>query len=240
VVWLGRFTSDAEGRHAMRILVVEDERKVASFLKRGLEEESHAVDVATTGPDAEYLAEINPYDLMVLDLMLPGKDGLEVCRALRGRGIRTPILMLTARDSLRDKVEGLDSGADDYLTKPFEEFLARVRALLRRGPSPHPGTLRVADLVLDRSTRRARRSGRDIPLTNREFGLLEFLMRRSGQVVPRALIAQHVWGVDFDTESNVIDVTVSHLRRKVDGGAGSRLIHTVRGVGYSLGLPEDH
>jgi two-component system, OmpR family, copper resistance phosphate regulon response regulator CusR len=224
----------------MLILVVEDERKVASFIKKGLEEESYAVDVATSGPDAELLAQINPYDLVVLDLMLPGKDGIEVCRSLRARGVATPILMLTARDTLRDKVEGLDSGADDYLTKPFafEELLARVRALLRRGPATGGGPLRYADLILDRATRRARRAGRDIPLTNREYALLEFLVRRADVVQSRAVISQHVWGVDFDTESNVIDVTVSHLRRKVDQGERVQLIHTVRGVGYLFGAPD--
>jgi len=224
----------------MLILVVEDERKVASFIKRGLEEESYAVDLATTGPDAELLAQLNPYDLIVLDLMLPGKDGIEVCRSLRERGSTIPILMLTARDSLRDTVEGLDSGADDYLTKPFafEEFLARVRALLRRGPTSGGGPLRCADLVLDRSTRRARRGERDIPLTNREYALLEFLMRRAGKVQSRTVIAQHVWGVDFDTESNVIDVTLSHLRHKVDQSAGEPLIQTVRGFGYFIGPPD--
>jgi DNA-binding response OmpR family regulator len=226
---------------AMLILVVEDERKVASFLKRGLEEESYAVDVAATGPDAEFLAQINPYDLILLDLMLPGKDGLEVCRSLRTRGVSTPILMLTARDTLRDTVEGLDAGADDYLTKPFafEELLARVRALLRRGPAVGVGPLQVADLVLDRATRRARRSDREFALTNREYALLEFLMRRAGTVLSRTVIAQHVWGVDFDTESNVIDVTLSHLRRKVDQGAATPLIQTVRGVGYLLGSPDE-
>jgi len=225
---------------AMHILVVEDERKVASFIAKGLEDEAYAVDVAGTGPDAEYLAQVNPYDLIVLDLMLPGKDGLEVCRCLRERGVRTPILMLTARDSLRDKVEGLDSGADDYLTKPFafEEFLARVRALLRRGPVPRSSAVRVADLVLDRERRAARRGDRDIPLTNREFALLEFLMSRAGRVLTRAVIAEHVWGTSFDTESNVIEVTLSHLRRKVDEEPEPPLIHTVRGAGYTLRSPD--
>jgi heavy metal response regulator len=225
----------------MHILVVEDERKVASFIAQGLREEAHAVDVAANGPDAEYLAQVTSYDLIVLDLMLPGKDGIEVCRSLRGRGVRTPILMLTARDSLRDKVEGLDSGADDYLTKPFEfeEFLARVRALLRRGPVVRPGTLRVGDLVLDRERRVARRVNREIVLTNREYALLEFLMSRAGRVLTRAVIAEHVWGASFDTESNVIDVTISHLRRKVDGGAETPLIHTMRGAGYTLRGPDE-
>lgn len=225
----------------MRILVVEDERKVASFIRKGLEEEAHAVDVATTGPDAEFLAERSSYDLIVLDLMLPGKDGVEVCRALRTHRIRTPILMLTARDSLQDKVAGLDSGADDYLTKPFafEEFLARVRALLRRGPAGDAASLRVGDLVLDRDARKARRGTREVFLTNREFALLEFFMRRHGRVLSRSIIAERVWGIDFDQESNVIDVTVSHLRGKIDRGGSFPLIRTVRGVGYIMCTRED-
>ncbi|NIO27752.1 MAG: response regulator [Candidatus Latescibacteria bacterium] len=225
----------------MRILVVEDEKKVASFIKKGLEEESYAVDVAANGSDAEFLAQMNPYDLIVLDLMLPGKDGVDVCRALRARKVRTPILMLTARDSLEDKVEGLDSGADDYLTKPFafEELLARVRALLRRGPTDDASPLRVEDLILDRSMRKARRGDREIFLTNREFALLEFFMHRVRRVLSRAVIAEHVWGHDFDAESNVIDVTISHLRSKVDRDTSCPLIHTVRGVGYIMCKKED-
>jgi heavy metal response regulator len=220
----------------MRILVVEDERKVAGFIRKGLTEESYAVDVAGTGPDGEYLAQLNPYDLIVLDLMLPGKDGIEVCRSLRKRGLAVPILILTARDTLNDKVEGFESGADDYLTKPFafEEFLARVRALLRRGPARDAVPLKVADLVLDRVRRKARRGDREIPLTNREFALLEYFMHRTGRVLSRALIAEGVWGINFDTESNVIDVTVSHLRRKVDRDAPVPLIRTIRGAGYMM------
>jgi two-component system copper resistance phosphate regulon response regulator CusR len=224
----------------MRLLVVEDERRVASFIKKGLEEEAYTVDVAATGPDGEYLARINRYDLVILDLMLPGKDGLEVCRSLRTSGNTTPILMLTARDSIPDKVQGLDSGAEDYLTKPFafEEFLARVRALLRRGPASETPPVRVGDLVLDRVRRRARRGPREIVLTNREYALLEFLMSRPGRVLTRTVIAEHVWGLSFDPESNVIDVTIGHLRRKVDHGFPTRLIHTVRGFGYMLGPNE--
>jgi DNA-binding response OmpR family regulator len=223
----------------VRILVIEDEKKVAAFIQRGLEEETYLVDVAYTGPDGESLAAANPYDLVILDLMLPGKDGVEVCRSLRAHGMKTPVLMLTARDSLKDKVEGLDSGGDDYLTKPFafEELLARVRALLRRGPASDAVPLRFADLVLDRSRMRARREGREIPLTNREFALLEFFLRRPGQVLTRAVLAEHVWGNEFDSESNVIDVTVSHLRGKIDRGPGPPLIHTVRGLGYVLRPP---
>jgi DNA-binding response OmpR family regulator len=217
----------------VRILVAEDEKKVASFIKKGLEDEAYSVDVAYTGPDAEYLAEMTPYDLIVLDLMLPGKDGVEVCASLRQRGIKTPILMLTARVTLQDKVAGLDSGADDYLTKPFafEEFLARVRALLRRGAGGDLLPLKVGDLVLDRAARKARRGELEIVLTNREFALLEYLMRRVGQVLSRAVLAEQVWGIAFDSESNVIDVTVSHLRSKLEDPP---LIHTVRGFGYTL------
>jgi two-component system, OmpR family, copper resistance phosphate regulon response regulator CusR len=224
----------------MRILVVEDERKVASFIQKGLEEETYAVDVAHTGPDGEYLATLTRYDLVVLDLMLPGKDGVEVCRTLRARGIRTPVLMLTARDSLKAKVEGLDSGADDYLTKPFafEELVARIRALLRRGPGGDV-PLRFADLTLDRGQHKASRGGREFQLTNKEFALLEFFIRRPGQILSRSVLAQHVWGVDFDSETNVIDVTVSHLRNKVDRGSGPQLIHTVRGAGYLLWMDKD-
>ncbi len=225
----------------MWILVVEDERKVAAFIRKGLEEESYTVDVACTGPDGECLAQANPYDLVVLDLMLPGKDGIEVCRSLRERGSTVPILMLTARDTVEDKIEGLESGADDYLVKPFafEEFLARVRALLRRGPARDAVPLTVADLRLDRSTRTARRGDLEISLTNREFALLEFFMRRKGQVLSRAVIAEHVWGINFDSESNVIDVTVCHLRGKVDRGASFSLIRTIRGAGYMLCERED-
>ncbi|MBI4858762.1 MAG: response regulator transcription factor [Candidatus Riflebacteria bacterium] len=220
----------------MRILLVEDEPKVASFIRKGLEEESYVVDVAATGVDGELFATTYHYDLVILDLMLPGKDGIQVCRALRSVGMGAPILMLTARSTMADKVTGLDSGADDYLTKPFafEEFLARVRALLRRGPSGDPAPLVVGDLVLERSTRRARRAGGEIALTNREFALLEFFMRRRGEVLSRAVLAEHVWGLGFDSESNVIEVTVSHLRGKVDKGQGKQLIHTLRGAGYVM------
>jgi DNA-binding response OmpR family regulator len=220
----------------MRILVVEDERKVASFIEKGLSEESYAVTVARTGPDGEYVAETEPFDLIILDLMLPGKDGLEVCRSLRHHGLTVPILMLTARDSLEDKVSGLESGADDYLTKPFafEEFLARVRALLRRGPARDAVPLTVADLVLDRARRKARRGDREISLSSREFALLEFFMHRPDRVLTRAILAEHVWGINFDTESNVIEVTVSHLRAKIDRGAAVPLIRTIRGAGYMM------
>jgi len=219
----------------VRILVVEDEAKVASFIKKGLTEESYSVDVASTGPDGEYLAQINFYELVVLDLMLPGKDGIEVCRSLRAGGFKAPILMLTAKSTLQDKITGLDSGADDYLVKPFafEELLARIRALLRRGHVEGAAPLRVDNLQLDRVARRARRGGRDIPLTSREYALLEYFMRHVGQVLTRAMIAENVWGLDFDSESNVIEVTLSHLRGKVDQGERP-LIQTLRGFGYVM------
>jgi DNA-binding response OmpR family regulator len=220
----------------VRILVVEDERKVAAFIRSGLEDEAFSVEVAADGVAGEAAARRGDFDLIVLDLMLPGRDGVEVCRNLRQAGIRTPVLMLTARTGLKDKVEGFDSGADDYLTKPFafEEFLARVRALLRRGPTAEGLPLRFADLVLDRDLLRVRRGGREIQLTHREFVLLEYLVRHPGQPMSRATLADQVWGHEVDPNSNVIDVTVSHLRSKIDRGPGPQLIQTVRGLGYVL------
>ncbi len=221
----------------MRILVVEDERKVAGFIRQGLVEEGHSVEVATDGDTALDLAAGGPpYDLVVLDVMLPRRDGLSVLKALRGRQVKTPVLLLTARDRVADKVTGLDLGADDYLSKPFafEEFLARVRALLRRGPSPREPVLRVADLSLDPATRIVTRGGRRITLTAREYALLEYFMANAGRVLTRPRIAQHVWGIDFDSESNIIDVYIGYLRRKIDGDGERRLLHTVRGAGYML------
>ncbi len=220
----------------MRILVVEDERKVASFIRRGLMEESHAVDVARDGEEALTLAEATAYDCIILDVMLPKRDGLSVLRALRAQGVRTPVLLLTARDSLEDKVGGLDSGADDYLTKPFafEELLARVRALLRRGTPEGGARLRVADLVLDPATRRVERGGQRVDLTAKEYALLEYLMRNRGRAVSRTMIAEHVWDLSFDSGTNIIDVYVTYLRKKLDAGHSPKLIHTVRGVGYLL------
>ena len=219
----------------MHILVVEDERKVASFIKQGLEEEGHSVDVAGDGVSAlTHVLDGPPADLVVLDVMLPQRDGLSVLTAMRERGLDTPVLVLTARDSVPDRVTGLDLGADDYLTKPFafEEFLARVRALLRRGASPRAAVLRVGDLSLDLSTRTASRGGRKITLTTREYALLEYFLRNTGRVLPRSVIAEHVWGLEFDAESNVIDVYVGYLRRKIDAPGERRLLHTVRGAGY--------
>ena len=223
----------------MRILVVEDERKVASFLARGLEAEHYTVDVVHDGDTGLARALSEPYDLVILDLMLPGRDGLAVLRELRREGRTSPVLLLTARSATEDKVAGLDLGADDYLTKPFDfaELVARVRALLRRGSAAAPPVLAVADLSLDPATRRVTRGGRAIDLTPREYALLEFLLRNAGRVLSRAVIAQHVWGISFDTFTNVIDVYVNYLRRKIDDGFEPRLLHTVRGTGYVLKVP---
>ncbi len=219
----------------MRVLVVEDEPRVRSFLRRGLVEAGLAVDAVAEGQAALEFALANPYDAIVLDLMLPGKDGLEVLRELRSRRCATPVLVLTARDAVEDRVRGLDAGADDYLPKPFAfaELLARVRALLRRG-SPQTSVLRVGDLTLDVAARSAERAGRRLDLTAKEFALLEYLARHAGEVVTRTMIAQHVWDIDFDTFSNVIDVYIRYLRRKLDDPFETKLIQTRRGVGYVL------
>ena len=224
----------------MHILIVEDEKKVASFLERGLVAEHYTVDVAHDGDTGLARALEGRYDLVILDLMLPGRDGAAVLRELRARGQTLPVLLLTARATVSDKVRGLDLGADDYLTKPFEfaELLARVRALLRRGGAAPGPTLALADLTLDPATREVKRAGRRIELTAREYALLEFLLRNPGRVLSRALIAEHVWGVRFDTFTNVIDVYVNYLRRKIDTGFEPKLLHTVRGAGYVLKVPE--
>jgi len=220
----------------MRILLIEDELRIANFIERGLKEEHYAVDVADSGEKALYLADINPYDLIILDLMLPDMDGFSICTELRGRGIETPILILTAKDSLKDKVQGLDLGADDYLTKPFafEELLARVRALLRRNRTEKQTLLTMADLELDQVTHRVKRAGRDIPLTAKEYSLLEYLMLNAHQVVTRTMISEHVWNEDFDSFTNITDVYINYLRNKIDKGFDKPLIHTIRGVGYML------
>ncbi|MDI6894498.1 MAG: response regulator transcription factor [Bacillota bacterium] len=220
----------------MRLLVVEDEPRIAAFLRQGLTEEGYAVDVAKDGEQAVEFALSAPYDAIVLDILLPKKDGFDVCADLRRRGIRTPILMLTARGAVDDRVRGLDTGADDYLMKPFAfpELLARLRALLRRPAASLPTRLQVGDLVLDPVTRRVERAGRSIELTHREFSLLELFMRHPGQVLSRTQIAEHVWNFNFYHQSNVVDVYVRYLRQKIDEAFQPRLIHTVRGVGYKM------
>jgi heavy metal response regulator len=221
----------------MRILVVEDEEAIAAFLRQGLTEAGYAVDLAVDGAEALHWAAIAAYDAILLDVMLPEQDGLAVCAELRRRGVRTPVLMLTARDTIGDRVHGLDSGADDYLVKPFAfaELLARIRALLRREPALKGTVLQVADLTLDSVSREVRRGGRVITVTTKEHSLLEFLMRHPNQSLTRATIAEHVWDYDFDNLTNIIDVHVFALRRKLDDGHEVKLLHTVRGVGYRLG-----
>jgi heavy metal response regulator len=220
----------------MRILVVEDEKKVARFIQQGLEEEHYSVDVAYDGETGAALAEGQAYDLIILDVMLPAMSGIEATKRLRDRKITTPILMLTAKTTLEDKVAGLDIGADDYLTKPFAfaELLARVRSLLRRGSLEKSTILTCADLELDTVTHRARRSGKAIELTAKEYALLEYFLRNKDRVLSRTIISEHIWEYNFDTGTNLIDVYVNHLRNKIDSGSEQRLIHTVRGVGYVL------
>jgi two-component system copper resistance phosphate regulon response regulator CusR len=223
----------------VRILLVEDESRVAGFISRGLREQSYAVDVASDGEQALQLAWVNDYDVVLLDVMLPKRDGYSVCRELRAAGLRTPILMLTARDAVDDRVSGLDSGADDYLVKPFEfkELLARIRALLRRTADWRPPVANVADLTIDRASHAVLRGGRRINLTAKEYALLEFLVLKQGCVVGRAEISHHVWDEEFDPFSNVIDVYVKRLRAKIDADSNRPLIHTRRGEGYIL-MPE--
>jgi DNA-binding response OmpR family regulator len=224
----------------MRLLLVEDDAKTARLLARGLREEGFVVDVAPTGEAGEEHAAVNEYDAIVLDWLLPGKDGVMVCRELRARGVSTPILMLTARDSLADRVTGLGTGADDYLTKPFAfaELLARIRALLRRSRLAQPTVLRVAGLTLDPATHRVMRDDVRIALTAKEYTILEVLMRNAGLVVSRTRLAERVWDQASEVLDNLIDVHVSNLRRKIDGGGGGSLIQTVRGLGYRLETPD--
>jgi DNA-binding response OmpR family regulator len=224
----------------MRILLVEDERKVASFIARALREQAYAVDVAETGARSLELAWETAYDTILLDLRLPDMDGLAVCRELRRRSVNSPVLMLTARGLVEQRVEGLDSGADDYLTKPFAiaELLARVRALVRRGLKKTDATLRSGDLELDRHRRRAKRGGVNIPLTSKEFALLELLLLRAPEIVPRTEIVEHIWDAHFDSGTNLVEVYINRLRQKIDHDRPVKLIHTVRGVGYRLGLRE--
>jgi len=220
----------------MRILVIEDEKKITDFIKRGLKEEGYAVDVAYDGEQGFFLAKTNAYDLILLDLMLPKVDGLSVCKKLRAEGVSTPIIMVTAKDTVKDKVVGLDSGADDYLTKPFafEELLARMRAVLRKKDAKSVNKLQVDDLVLDLLTHKVTRAGKEIALTSKEYSLLEYLMRNSGSVVTRTMISEHVWDIDFDTFTNVIDVYIKYLRDKIDSDSKKKLIQTIRGRGYTL------
>ena len=220
----------------MRVLVVEDERKIADFIRRGLTEHGYAVDVAYDGEEALDWPSVAEFDIIVLDVMLPARDGVEVCRTLRQRGLRTPILMLTAKDAVQDRVEGLDSGADDYLVKPFAfaELLARLRALSRRQPAVLGSSLQVGDLVVDAATRKVSRGGADLELTTKEYAILEYLMRHPNQVLTRTMMAEHVWNYDFDNASNVIAVHIRNLRRKVDDTFPTKLIHTVRGAGYRI------
>jgi DNA-binding response OmpR family regulator len=223
----------------MRILLVEDERKVASFIARALRENTYAVDVAESGQKALELGSSVPYDAILLDVRLPDLSGIEVCRELRQRGIESPVLMLTARGLVEQRVEGLDAGADDYLTKPFvlAELLARVRALVRRGFHSGNAKLRYADLVLDRHRRRATRDKETIPLTSREFALLDLLLLRAPGLITRSEIVEHVWDCHFDSETNLVEVYINRLRQKIDRDRSVKLIHTIRGVGYRLGTP---
>jgi len=220
----------------MRILIVEDEKKVAAFIKKGLEEETYAVDIASDGEEGLHLGEQNPYDLIILDLMLPKINGLEILSRLRAKKIETPILLLTAKDSVEDKVEGLNQGADDYLTKPFafSELLARIRVLLRRGKAETKTTLKIADLTLDLVSHKVNRGNEEIELTGKEYSLLEYFMRNQEKVLTRTMIAEHVWDYNFDTFTNVIDVYVNHLRKKIDKNFPAKLLHTLRGVGYVM------
>lgn len=220
----------------MRLLVVEDEKKVASFIKKGLEEEHYAVDIAEDGEMGLYMAEANDYDLIVLDLMIPKIDGWELLRRIRASQNNVPILILTARDSVEDRVRGLDGGCDDYLTKPFAfaELLARIRALLRRERLEKEPLLKVGDLTLSPVTHKVMRKGKEIELTSKEYALLEYFMRNPDRILTRAMIAEHVWDYHFDSMTNVIDVYVNYLRKKIDKDFEPKLIHTIRGVGYMM------
>lgn len=220
----------------MKILVIEDEKKVGAFIKKGLEEESYSVELAYDGDKGEELAVAQNFDLIILDILMPKKDGLTVLKDLRARQVSTPVLMITAKGSVDDKVKGLDSGADDYLVKPFAiaELLARVRSLLRRGPAEKSTTLVVGDLSLDLVSHKARRGQNMIELTAKEYTLLEYFMRNANKVLSRTIISEHIWNYNFDTGTNIIDVYINHLRNKIDGGRDKKLIHTVRGVGYMM------
>lgn len=225
----------------MRILIVEDDRKVANFLKQGLKEELYAADVCYDGDEALYFADVNQYDLIILDVMLPKKNGFEVCRELRGRSNHTPILMLTARGHIEDRVKGLQEGADDYLTKPFafEELLARVQALLRRTQDYKANIMRVGNLELNPVSRKVAREGKTITLTGKEYALLEYLMRNKGRIITQSMIIEHVWDMNYEGMSNVVNVYINHLRDKIDKGFTVKYIHTVRGMGYRIDETSD-
>jgi heavy metal response regulator len=220
----------------MRLLLVEDEKKVSAFIKKGLEEEGYAVDLASDGEEGQFMGLDGVHDLIILDINLPGKDGLSVLQELRRKKITAPVLLLTVRAAIEDKVIGLDTGADDYLTKPFsfQELLARIRALIRRQTDAESPLLKVADLTLDPARRRVFRGEKKIELTAKEFALLDYFMRHPDRVLTRTMIAEHVWDYDFDPMTNVIDVYVNYLRKKIETGDGQKLIHTIRGVGYVM------
>ncbi len=220
----------------MRVLLIEDEPRMANVIAKGLREQSYAVDIEPDGEAGLYQASINDYDVIVLDVLLPQRDGYEVCRELRSRGDSTPVLMLTARAAVDDRITGFDAGADDYLTKPFSfrELLARIHALLRRGTQVQPDVLEIADLMVDSTSHRVSRANREVQLTAKEYALLEYLARRSGQLVSRAEIAAHVWDDSFDPFSNAIEVYMNRLRKKIDGSHSRKLLHTRRGEGYIL------
>lgn len=220
----------------MRILIVEDEKALADVLKKGLEEEGYAVDVAYDGEEGQHLAENEPSDVIILDIMLPGIDGITILRKIRKDGIKTPVLMLTAKDAVIDKVSGLDSGADDYLTKPFsfEELLARMRALLRRNSGVKTSLITIGDLTIDRATHEVKRAGNNISLSFREYALLEYMAINRNTVLSRTALTEHLYNQDFDLDSNVIDVFINRLRNKIDRGYKTQLIHTLRGAGYML------
>ena len=223
----------------MRILVVDDDRRLCGIMKRGLLEEGYAVDLAYDGEEGEWIAEAGSHDLIVLDIMMPGKNGIEVCQALRSKRINTPVLMLTARDTVEDRVRGLDAGADDYLIKPFafNELLARVRALLRREAVSRSPRLQVGDLTLDTVTREVRRGERSIELTTKEYTILEYFMRHPNMVISRTMLQEHAWDYEFDSLSNLIDVYIRRLRRKIDAEGEASMFQTVRGAGYRLKGP---
>ena len=220
----------------MRILIVEDEKRLANILKKGLEEEGYAVDVAYNGEDGLFMAEQEPSDMIILDIMLPAIDGLTILRSIRKSGIKTPVLMLTALDTVTDKVSGLDSGADDYLTKPvlFEELLARIRALLRRDSEVKTSVIEIGDLVIDMATREVRRGGKEIRLSAKEYALLEYMALNRNKTLTRTALSEHLYDHDFDLDSNIIDVFINRIRNKIDRGSGEKIIRTVRGAGYIL------